>query len=240
MCVATTYIIFMQPSFLIRDIPQNSKPRERLAQKGTAVLSDVELLAIILSTGGKNTSAATLAQILIKKYGNLKSLISQPYYKLIKEKYIGIAKATTISASFEIAKRIYTNTEQLETIKTPKDVYNRLTEVVMGAQKENLFLFSLDSRKTILGVDLITIGTVNEALFPIREIIIKALERNAITIVIAHNHPSNDVEPSTEDIQATQSLDNACKQVGLTLLDHVIVSDNHFFSLKSANLLEGR
>ncbi len=228
----------MSDKLLIKDLLNENKPRERLIGFGDASLSESELLALILQTGGANTSAVDLANLLLKHFGSLKKVFDAEYFELIKLRYIGAAKASKIRAISEVCKRImHTKSDQLEFINNPESAYKTIKRFFVGKKQEHVYLLSLNSRRCVTSIDLISLGSINESLFPLREIIKKALEKNAVGIIIAHNHPSGDSSPSHEDIEITKNLQNACTAVGLTFIDHIIATETEFTSLKSSNLL---
>jgi len=229
----------MSASVLIKDLGEGNKPRERLIEKGVASLSDIELLAIIIRSGGKNISALGLASHLLKKYKNLKTLLELELKQLINQRHVGPSKACTIKAVGEICKRSYLVKENTDlVIRKPEDVYRLIKKDLYAKKQEHLYLISLDSRKKYISKELICIGSVNETLIPVREIIRKSLINNAVHIIIVHNHPSNDSSPSQEDIVVTEKIANACLAVGITLLDHIVTSDDSYTSIKSLGMFE--
>ncbi len=222
----------------IRDIHPESKPRERLLHSGPASLSDIELLAIILGSGGKNVSVLELASIILKKFDGFKGLINADIQELKNFKNVDLAKASAIKACCEIGLRINRNKDETKRlIQKPADIHEILLPYLYQKAQEHLYLISLDSRNRVISKDLVTVGTVNETLFHPREIFRLALQKNASSIALAHNHPSGDSTPSTEDIRVTHRTAKAGAQLGIALLDHVIITDHSFTSIKSMNLL---
>ncbi|HPD73773.1 MAG TPA: DNA repair protein RadC [bacterium] len=222
----------------IKDLQKEEKPREKMVEKGSEVLTDVELLAIIIRSGGKDTSATGLSRELILKFGNLKKVLSADIEQLKNFKNIDIAKATSIKAVEEISKRYLTPfKEDAIKIKSPKDVYDLIRKEVINKEEEYLFLICLDSRNRLISKEVISKGTINETLIHPREIFKKALNKNAYSIILVHNHPSNEPDPSDEDRKVTKRIFRAGIDMGIPLTDHLIVTSNDFMSMKAQNLI---
>lgn len=222
----------------IKDLQKEEKPREKMVEKGSEVLTDVELLAIIIRSGGKDTSATNLSRELILKFGNLKNVLSADIEQLKNFKNIDIAKATAIKAVEEISKRYLTPfREEAVKIKSPNDVYGLIRKEVINKEEEYLFLICLDSRNRLISQEVISKGTINETLIHPREIFKKALNKNAYSIILVHNHPSNEPDPSDEDIKVTKRIFRAGIDMGIPLTDHLIVTSNDFMSMKAQNLI---
>lgn len=222
----------------IKDLQKEEKPREKMIEKGSDVLTDVELLAIIIRSGGKNNSATNLSRELILKFGNLKNVLTADINQLTRVKNIDIAKATSIKAVEEISKRYLTPLRDTATkIKSPKDVYDLIRKEVLNKEEEYLFLICLDSRNRLISKEVISKGTLNETLIHPREIFKKALNKNACSIILVHNHPSNESDPSDEDIRVTKRIFRAGIDMGIPLTDHLVVTNNDFTSMKAQNLI---
>jgi len=222
----------------IKDLQKEEKPREKMIEKGSEALTDVELLAIIIRSGGKNTSATNLSRDIILKFGNLKNVLTADITQLISFKNIDSAKATSIKAVEEISKRYLTpHCEENPRIKTPKDVYDLIRKEILNKEEEYLFLICLDSRNRLISKEIISKGTINETLIHPREIFKKALNKNAYSIILVHNHPSNESVPSDEDIKVTKRIFRAGIDMGIPLTDHLVVTNNDFMSMKAQNLI---
>jgi len=229
----------MPGDFLIRDMDPSNKPRERLLEKGAESLSNIELVSIIIRTGGAGLSSMDLAARLLNEQQSLKDLFEADINQLAAHRYMGHTKAVTIKAVGELAKRAYLGgSNQAKTIKKPEDAYNIIRKDLFGKKQEHLYLISLDVRRNLVSKDLICIGSVNETLIPIREIIRKAIIKDAVNLILVHNHPSGDPAPSQEDIIVTEKVAKACQICGLALLDHIITADNNYISIKSLDLFE--
>lgn len=222
---------------LINDVLVKDRPRERLLKHGISVLSDAELLSIILRSGSKGISVLDLANKLLREFGGIKGLLEADLEQLYAYKSIGVAKATSIKAIYEVCLRLNTDLgiNELQ-IKNPADVYKVTKKDLYSKKREHLYLLSLDSRGNLISKDLISIGTVNETLVHPREIYSKALVKNSVSIILVHNHPSQDTKPSSEDILLTERIAESGEILGIPLLDHVIVCDSRYTSVKSLGL----
>jgi DNA repair protein RadC len=217
----------------IKDLDNSEKPREKIISNGTASLSDIELLAVVLRTGGKGGSAIKLARDLLSKYDNFQNLSGAEIEELIRFKNIGKAKASTIKAVLEISKRLlYPVNTASPKIRSPEDIFRLVAKELCFDTVEKLILISIDSRGRLIAKDVLTTGTLNETIISSREIYQKALSRNACSIIIAHNHPSGDIAASQEDLEVTKSVYETGKLIGVPLLDHIIVGKNRYTSLK--------
>lgn len=222
----------------LRDFPLTELPRERLEKFGVSSLSNFELLAILLRSGGPDLNALQLSQYLLSEFGGLSKLLAADIEQLKTYKYLGEAKATTLKAVEEIAKRILSVEEiKKPKIETPQNVHDLLLPYILGKSKECLYLLNLDVHNRLIKLSLLSIGTLTQTLADTREILKTALLKGALSIVIVHNHPSGDVQPSKEDIQLTNELAQASVYVGLNFLDHIIVSPTNFYSFKVSGLI---
>ncbi len=221
-------------NFKIKDLNNTERPREKLLKIGVENISDAELLSIVIGNGGIDKSAINLSYELVNKYKSLNGLALLNIIELTSNKNIGIAKACSIKAAIELGVRVanFTNRE-IKKIEKPQDIYNFIKEKTFGKQKEHLYLISLNTRNAIISCDLISVGTVNETLLSPKEILKQALKCGAVSMILVHNHPSNNTDPSDDDIKLTRLLSNVSTQIGIALLDHVVVSDSGFTSIKS-------
>ncbi len=228
----------MQMSLKIHDLQSSEKPRERLLNYGESILSDAELLAIILRSGGVKGSSLSLASVLLKKFSGLNGVIFARYEELVGIKDVGPAKATSIKAISEIALRLNMDSKVKKfKLSGPRDVFVYMKKSIYKKEKEHLYVISLDSRNFAISADLVSVGTVNETLIHPREVFREAIYKNATYIILAHNHPSGDTSPSEEDIQVTHRLVETGKIIGIPLVDHVILSNDSYTSLKSKDLI---
>jgi len=220
----------------IKDLPKVDRPREKLIAKGAENLKDSELLAILLRTGlaGKNVIEMA-SQILTKQ--SKKRLLQMTYEDLLKVKGIDSAKATTLLAAFELAKRaMEVNDTNLSTINNANDAAAQLTDI-RNRKKEHFVVLYLNAKNQLVHKETISMGTLNVNLVHPREVFEPALKHSAAQIVVAHNHPSGSPEPSEDDIEITKRLTEAGKIMGVEIMDHVIVAKNGHFSFKEEKLL---
>ncbi len=218
----------------IKAMPSFDMPQERLIKLGPRALSNSELIAIIIRTGTNDKSAIGLAAELLKNSGGLKGLVGSEVDQLRRIKGIGQSKACQIVASIEIAKRVSGRADQPAVKFTaPQDVYDYVIGELKFADRENFLVVGLNSKNVIIGRHLVSIGTLNQTLVHPREVFNWAIKINCASIVVVHNHPSGSVEPSAEDILLTERIVEAGKILGIKVLDHIIVSNDSYYSLKA-------
>ncbi len=228
----------MKNSFTIHDLPKSERPRERLQRFGSEALSSQELLVLILGRGIKGESVMVTAQRLLSTFGNIKAISEASLEELIKVKGIGLAKASQIKAAFELSKR-----QDLEIdlkdfdIKDPQSIVKSIRAGMKDKAKEHFKLILLNSRNKIIGISTISIGTLNANLVHPREVFKEAIMHNASSVVLAHNHPSGDPEPSEADLEITKRLIDAGKIMGIDVLDHIIITKTGFMSFKEKKLI---
>lgn len=224
----------------IRDWPEDDRPREKLLRSGETVLSDAELLAIILRTGVRGQSALDLARAVIKKFGSFRELSQAGALDWKDFKGVGNAKIAQIRAAIEIGKRFYEGQVAPKKIKIEKaeDVTALLSPRMRDLKKEVFKVLYLDAKNRLINIVELSDGTVDEVNPIIREIFHKALECFASSFICAHNHPSGNCEPSVDDRNLTKDILNVSKPIKINFLDHVIIGDNSFFSFADEGLLE--
>lgn len=227
----------MIKSFTIHDLPKEERPRERLVQFGEHALSAQELLQILLGRGIAGESVAVTAQKLLAQFGNLQKLSCASIEELSTIKGIGLAKATQIKAAFEIGRRTANQSVAYKgkELTKPENVYKLVKNKLKDYHKEHFYLIVLDSRNSSIAE--VSIGSLNASIVHPREVFAEAIRRHAASVIFAHNHPSGDTEPSTEDIEITKRLVEAGKILGIEVIDHLIVAGNTFFSFKEQGLL---
>ncbi len=218
----------------IHDLPADEKPREKLLSQGPGALSLKELLAVVLVTGTVKEDLLEMSSRLIRDYGEKSILSELNPAKLSKEMDIPIVKACQIVATGELGRRLYDHRESgFTTIRSAKDVYEYLQDM-RNLPKEHLRGLYLNSHSRIIRDEVISIGTVNSNMIHPREVFRAAIESNSAAIVLAHNHPSGEANPSAEDIEVTKQLVEAGKILGITLLDHVIIAKDTFVSINAS------
>jgi len=227
-----------ESSFTVHDLPKPERPRERLQKFGAEALSAQELLALVIGRGIPKKSVMNIAQELLVKFGNVKAISQATIEELSQIKGIGLAKAAQIKACFELGRR-----EELEPefknydVKDPESVVKAIRASIKDKAKEHFKLILLNPRNKIIGISTISIGTLNASLVHPREVFKDAIMHSAASVVLAHNHPSGDPEPSEDDITITKRLTEAGKILGVEVIDHIIVGKNGFFSFKEKGLI---
>lgn len=228
-------------SYTLRDIPPDERPRERLVKYGAGSLSLQELLSLIFGRGVKGESVVNISQKLISNFGSLDELSEASIEELKKIKGLGLAKACQLKACFEICRRLtkeeYLNKNKNKIIKSPKELYPLLKEKIINFHKEYFIVASLDNRNKIISIDVISIGTLNSSLIHPRETFETAIKNHAAGIIICHNHPSGELEPSEVDIVVTQNLIKAGKLLRIDVVDHLIVTKTNYFSFKERKIM---
>jgi DNA repair protein RadC len=229
-------------SFTVRDLPKSDRPRERLKNIGADKISSSELLAVILGKGIKGESVLVTVQNLIQHFGNLQSIFEASLDDLMKVRGIGFAKACQLIASFELSKRLLKENVEIEkervrknAITTPSEIVKIIQTEIEDYSKEHFFVISFDVRNRVLAIDKTSKGTLSASLVHPRETFESAIRRHAAQIIVAHNHPSGDCEPSEDDIRITKRLYEAGKIMGIELIDHIIVTKENYCSLKDKN-----
>lgn len=220
----------------IKDLPKSDRPREKLVAKGAENLKDSELLAILLRTGKAGKNVVEIASQILSKYSK-KRLLQMAYQDLVKISGIDSAKATTLLAAFELAKRaLEVNDTNLPTINNAKDASAQLTDI-RDLKKEHFVVLYLNAKNQLVHKEIISMGTLSANLVHPREVFEPALKHSAAQIVAAHNHPSGDPKPSEDDLEITKRLTEAGKMMGVEIMDHVIISKNGHFSFKEEGYL---
>ncbi|MFD0871228.1 DNA repair protein RadC [Chlamydia abortus] len=217
----------------LREIPHEDRPRERMQQYGAQALSNAELLAILLRTGTYRESAVQLAQRILQEAGSLRGLVGMSIDEMMETKGIGLAKALQLKAGIELGRRLAASSlQETVTIRSPQDVYSLLSEDLRYLQKEHFVCLFLNTKNHVLAQETLSIGTLNASLVHPREVFLAAIRRSSASIICVHNHPSGDPTPSPEDIQMTRRLAEAGQIIGIDVLDHVIIGDRGYISLK--------
>ena len=228
-----------EQSLLIRDVPLSERPRERLIHEGREYLSNQELLAIILRTGSKQESVLQLAQRVLHHFDGMQLLKDATIEELIEIKGIGTAKAVEICAALELGRRISRiQTEERYIIRSPEDVSRYVMEDMRFLTQEHFVCLYLNTKNHVIHRQTIFVGSLNASIVHPRVVFKEALRRSAASLIALHNHPSGDPSPSQEDINVTKRLHESGKVLGIQLLDHIIIGDRKFVSLKEKGYLE--
>lgn len=225
-------------TIMIKDVPKEDRPRERLLRLGSSHLSNQELLAILLGTGTKKESVMVLGNRMLMHFEGLKLLKEATVEELTAIKGIGKAKSVLILAAIELGKRMneYKPQEQY-VIRSPEDGADYVMEEMRSLNQEHFVALFLNTKNQIIHRQTIFIGSLNSSIVHPREVFREAVKRSAASIIVAHNHPSGDPAPSQEDIHVTRRLAESGKMIGIELLDHLIIGNRKFISLKEKGYL---
>ena len=218
-------------NILIKDIPLNERPRERLVKYGVKNISNEELISIILKTGTKEKSVKELSNMILSKYSDISNLKELEIQDIMKIKGIGKVKAIELIASIELGRRVYVdkNIDELK-IKGSIDVYNYFNDLLKDKKQEYFYAVYLDNKKKVITKRLLYIGTINGSVAHPREIFKTAYLVSASFIICVHNHPSGDPSPSNEDIVFTNKLIEIGKLNNIPVLDHIVIGRNCYYS----------
>nr|WP_304413184.1 DNA repair protein RadC [Paucisalibacillus sp. EB02] len=225
-------------SIMIKDVPKEDRPRERLLNLGANHLSNQELLAILLGSGSRDESVMALANRLLMHFEGLKLLKDATIEELTAIKGIGSAKGVLILSALELGKRLsqYKPNERY-VIRSPEDGADYVMEELRNLNQEHFVVLFLNTKNQIIHRQTIFIGSLNASIVHPREVFREAVKRSAASIIVAHNHPSGDPTPSQEDIHVTRRLAESGKMIGIELLDHLVIGDRNFVSLKEKGYL---
>jgi DNA repair protein RadC len=220
-------------SLMIRDVPQVERPRERLISDGPESLANHELLAILLRTGTKDESALQLAHRLLNHFEGLRLLKDATIEEMTSIKGIGAAKAVQILAAIELGRRIHRlRYDERYVIRSPEDGAKYVMEDMRFLSQEHFVCLYLNTKNQVIHRKTVFIGSLNASIVHPREVFKEAIKRSAASIICAHNHPSGDPTPSREDIEVTKRLVECGRMIGIELLDHLIIGEQKFVSLK--------
>jgi DNA repair protein RadC len=228
----------MKDSFTVHDLPLGERPRERLLKLGGEALSAQEILALILGRGIKGESVMVTSQKLLSQFGNLKGVANASVEELTQIRGIGPAKAAQIKAALELSRRLEADSDEKPQprVKAPDDVVAVVRSQLKGKKKEHFLVLCLDTRNRLINCKPVSIGSLDTSVVHPREAFREAVSSCAASVIFAHNHPSGDPEPSKEDIELTKRLVKAGEIIGIDVLDHIIVCDKSYVSLKARNL----
>ena len=228
----------MKKSFTIHDLPVSERPRERLQKFGVEALSAQEILALILGRGIAGESVTMTVQRLLSRFGSLKGIASASVEELSQVRGVGVAKASQIKAAFELANRVeaYSEAGKQPVVKTPEDVASLVRSRLKGKKKEYFLALLLDTRNQLIKVAEISVGSLDTSIVHPREVFKEAISASAASAIFVHNHPSGDPEPSEDDINLTKRLAEAGEIVGIDVIDHIIIGDKKYRSLKREGL----
>ncbi len=222
----------------ITDWPKEERPREKLIKYGPASLSETELIAILLRTGAGKITAVDLAKTLLKEFRNLNHLSSRSLKELEEYKGLGVVKSVTLLAAFELGRRYdAAKVESRDKISSPDDVVKKYQSRFRDLKQEMFQVLLLDSANHLLDEKIITVGTLNSSLVHPREVFKPAILEPAASIILLHNHPSGNPEPSQDDVQITRQIVEAGKILSIPVHDHIILAIDKYCSFVEKGLL---
>ena len=221
----------------IRDLPRVERPRERLRDHGAGSLSTAELIAILLRTGSKDENVIALATRLLAERGGLAGLARSEFHDLSQMRNMGEAKTAQVLAALALGSKLAAlGPEERPVIRSPRDVSNLLTPEMAFLPQESLRVLRLNVRNQVLGISKLYSGNVSSAVVRTAEVFRDAVRETCSSIIIVHNHPSGDPTPSSDDVRVTEQLVKAGRLLDIEVLDHVVVAQGGFVSLKDRGL----
>ena len=231
-------------TYLIREMPEGDRPRERLKERGAAALTDAELIAILLRTGMKGQSAVQLAQVLIQKFVSLDALARASVEAIAGTKGVGETKAIQLKAAFELARRLSSGSrDKQRSISSPEDAAAVLREDMRTLDREEFWVLLLNTKNGLIKKCPTSRGSLNASIVEPREVFKDAIAASAASVILVHNHPSGDPTPSAEDVTVTKRLVKAGELLNISVLDHIILGhrtagrEHDFASLKELGLM---
>jgi DNA repair protein RadC len=223
---------------VIRDLPAEERPRERLAKYGAEALATSELLAILLRVGTAKESALSLGNRLLSTFGSLRGIERATPDEMGRIPGIGLAKACQLKAAFELGKRIAASTDDVQpAIRGPEDAANLVMEGLRYESKEHFQAILLNTRNRVVAIRPVSMGSLQQSIVHAREVFREAISNSAAAMIVVHNHPSGDPSPSEEDLAITRRLVEAGQLLGIPILDHLIIGAGKFISLKERGAL---
>lgn len=229
-----------QPEYrlTVKEMPADQRPRERLISFGAGILSNAEILAILLGTGTGKETSIELAQRILSQKGGMVFLAEATVEELGDIKGIGPAKTAQIKAAIELGRRLSSTTRwERPVIKSPIDVFHLVGEEMRYLDREHFRVILLNTKNHVLGIENISVGSLNASLVHPRELFKKAILKSAAGVILVHNHPSGDPHPSEEDKQVSCRMGEAGEIIGIEVLDHIVIGDGRFASLKERGFM---
>jgi len=225
--------------FTVKDLPLDDRPREKLSLRGSQNLSDAELVAILLRTGKKGKSVLEIARELISREGNLAILATKTVDSLQKVSGIGKDKAATLAAAFELSRRILSQSKRFsdKKVTSPQEIADIFIPMLRDDTKERFIVVCLNSSNKIIKHETISIGNLNSSIVHPREIFKVAIDCSSASIILIHNHPSGNPEPSSEDIRITKKIVESGKILDIPIFDHLIIAGETYTSFVEKRLI---
>jgi DNA repair protein RadC len=225
------------PKYRITDLASSDRPRERLEQLGPEALSNAELIAILLRVGIQGENAVQVGQRLLQDCGGIRGLHRASLTEVRKHKGVGLAKAAQIKAAIELGRRLAAySPNDLPTINSPQDAANLVQYEMQALEKEHLWVMILDTRNRIIHIEKMYQGSINSSMVRVGELFKPVIQRDAVSLIVLHNHPSGDPTPSPDDIALTRAIVQAGKLLDIDVLDHLVIGQGRFTSMKERGL----
>lgn len=223
----------------VKDLPLDDRPREKLTLRGPQNLSDAELIAILLRTGKKGKSVISVAQEIITAHRNLAILATKTLSDLMKTNGVGKDKAATLLAAFELSRRILSQSKWFSErkITSPADIAEIFIPLLRDELKEKFILICLNSANKIIAYEVISVGSLNSSVVHPREVFKGAIDHRSASIILLHNHPSGNPEPSNEDISITKKMVESGKILDINVFDHIIIAGSTYTSFVERRLI---
>ena len=221
---------------IIRELPTDERPRERMRLRGAAALTNPELLAILLRTGSKGENVVSLATRLLAKFEGVDALGRVSFAELCAQKHVGPAKAAQILAALELGTRIISSRPDRKHIRCPEDVYSLFGPEMALLEQEHVRVILLDTRTRVISWKDVHIGNVHSAVVRVSEVFKEAVREGCPSIIVVHNHPSGDPEPSPDDASLTGQLEEAGRLLGIEVADHIVIGRQGIVSLRERGL----
>jgi DNA repair protein RadC len=224
-------------TYRITDLSTSERPRERLAELGPQALSNAELIAILLRVGIEGENAVQMAQRLLQDLGGLHGLHRASVMEISQQHGMGLAKAAQIKAAIELGIRLRLEApEERPVISSPSDAAALVQYEMSALQQEHLRVINLDTRNRVINIEKLYIGSLNASTVRVGELFKSAIQRSAASVIILHNHPSGDPTPSPEDVALTRAIVQAGKLLDIEVLDHLVIGQGRWISLKERGL----
>jgi len=215
------------------DLPPGSRPRERLERNGLGALSDAELLALVVRSGGPGRSALDVATELLARHGSLALLATARVEELARMSSLGHAKASALAAAFELGRRAAACDDFGSPIVTPHDIVRIVIRNLADRRREEVFVVVTNSSAKATRVEHLTTGGIDRSLIPVRDVLAAVLRHDGVGFALAHTHPSGDPTPSEADIRVTENVAQGARPIGLTFLDHIVIAGTKWASLRA-------
>lgn len=227
-----------QTAYRITDLSSSDRPRERLAEHGAEVLTTAELLAILLRVGIQGENAVQMGQRLLMDLQGLRGLHRATFAELARQRGLGTAKAAQIKAAIELGKRItsISETDERPCIQKPADAADLVMYEMSALAQEHLRVINMDTRNRVINIEKVYVGSLNASTVRVGELFRSAIQRNAASVILLHNHPSGDPSPSPEDVALTRAVAQAGKLLDIEVLDHIVIGHGRWVSLKDRGL----